>query len=100
MLLLPAELRFSLNWGVVFATITAAAISIALSVLLLSKLRQQAIAGAVLRKTSKSLDNVTEDALIDEAGDSNSVNPTVAPASVQLPLANGSQNTDCCGGKS
>lgn len=68
MLLLPAEQRNGLTWGVFFAAVAAGAIAVALSVLLLSKLRQQAAAGiAHWRAKGHQNEAAEEDDLIDAA---------------------------------
>lgn len=68
MLLLPAEQRNGLTWGVVFAAVTAGVIAVALSVLLLSKLRQQAAAGVAHWRAKGHQDEAAaEDELIEAA---------------------------------
>ena len=72
MLLVPGSLRQGITFKVLFSVICAALISLALSVLFLSKLRQQATAG--LRERSgkqqrerKTVDAEFEDAVLDSS---------------------------------
>ena len=79
LLLLPPEYRVGLSWGIVFAAGCAGLISLALSILFLSKLRAQA-AGAVAqwrKSTHGTDDSDVEDAYVAET--------EAAPAAVADP---------------
>ncbi|MDO4241592.1 MAG: DUF4229 domain-containing protein [Microbacteriaceae bacterium] len=66
LLILPPESRFGINWFVLFAVLASAVISLALSIIFLSGLREKAaLAVEEWRSNSHTDDDTAEDAALD-----------------------------------